>query len=116
MPLDSAFFSRPKINIFSGKVTTSDRGAGGRRRSSPRIAQWNHVQNANSKMKHADKHKSELTDKQKRQRKRAKKTAKSMMKNDTNYKAIIGGMNATDGFIMSQTSAYEKGRVLNSKN
>ena len=48
--------------------------------------------------------KSELTDIQKRQRKKWKITAKSMMRKNGNYQDIVDGWNANDGITSSQAS------------
>ena len=59
--------------------------------------------------------KSDLTPDQKKERKEAKKTAKSMRRNKDKYKSIVDGRIATDDISASQASQYERGNVVNKK-
>ena len=59
--------------------------------------------------------KSELTLEERRERKRSRKTFKSMSRKNGNYGDYDDGWNATDGITLSQASEYEKGKRLNNK-
>ena len=61
----------------------------------------------------ADLNRSNVSDRQKKERKRAKKTGKSMRKNAGDCAQIVGAMNATDGITKtSQISGCLRGDVL----
>ena len=62
-----------------------------------------------------DTEKNDLTAEQKKQRKRAKKTYKSMAKRDSSYESVVAEMLASDGVALSQATAYERGSVSNQK-
>ena len=55
--------------------------------------------------------KSNLTPDQRKERKEAKKTAKSMCCNKDKYKSIVDGWIATDDISASQASQYERGKL-----
>lgn len=78
---------------------------------------WKRTRNANERKKMMDVDKEDLDETQRRERKKAKKTSKSMAKREDMKKesSIVDGMLATDGVGLSQASAYEKGLVMNSK-
>jgi len=81
----------------------------------PKKRMWIRVKDRNTLSKHAEKDKTELTANEKRERKAAKKTAKSMTRRNDDYKDVVDGWNATDGITSSQVSLYEKGEVTNKK-
>ena len=76
---------------------------------------WGRTKGRNAKEKHMDMDKDDLTVEQKKQRKRAKKTSKSMAKRDNGCENVVAEMLATDGVPLSQATAYEKGSVSNQK-
>ena len=84
-------------------------------KQTPRKRQWDRALKANAKTKHADKHKSELNPTERQERKQAKKTGKSMMKYNDNYRPIVDEWNATDGITFSQASDYEKHKIANAR-
>jgi hypothetical protein len=76
---------------------------------------WDRAKGRNAKEKHMDTDKDDLTAEQKKQRKRARKTSKSMAKRDSSYENVVAEILATDGVPLSQATAYEKGSVSNQK-
>ena len=102
----------PKLNIFerspSKQPSTKQRKSGMQRI-------WDRTKGRNAKEKHMDTEKDDLTAVQKKQRKRAKKTSKSMAKRDNSYENVVAEMLASDGVALSQATAYERGSVSNQK-
>jgi hypothetical protein len=60
--------------------------------------------------------KDNLTREQKKQRKSAKNTSKSMLKNAANKQLIVQGLLATDGVNLSQATKYVEGATINGNN
>jgi hypothetical protein len=57
-----------------------------------------------------------VTEEQMNQRKAAKRTSKSMFKNEGNKKRIVRGILATDGVNLSQATEYAAGKTINGNN
>ncbi len=74
-----------------------------------------YLEMSTAKQKRMDKKRNNLKKKEKRESKLAKRTAKSMNCNNSNYMDIVEGWNVTDSMSSSQTSAYEKGQIMNKK-
>ena len=81
--------------------------------TNPKKQYWKRMQKRNELSKRMDVNKDELSERGKRERKRAKKTPKSMQRNEGNYETIVESILATNGITSSQVSAYEKKRVKN---
>ena len=81
--------------------------------TNPKKRYWKRMQKNNELAKRMDVDKDELSDRGKRARKRAKKTAKSMQRNEGNYETIVDSILATNGVPPSQVSAYEKKKLKN---
>ena len=81
--------------------------------TNPKKQYWKRMQKRNELSKRMDVDKDELSERGKRERKRAKKTSKSMQRNEGNYETIVDSILATNGITSSQVSAYEKKRVKN---
>ena len=76
---------------------------------------WRRAARRNETNKQMDVKKSNFLKEERAQKKEAKKTAKSMQKNEGDYKGIVNGWGATDGVTSSQMSKYERGLITNKK-
>jgi hypothetical protein len=77
---------------------------------------WDRTISCNERDKLMDIHKINLTQEQKKQRKLAKNTSKSMLKNAANKQLIAQGLLATDGVNLSQATKYVEGATINGNN
>jgi hypothetical protein len=77
---------------------------------------WDRTAARNEREKLMDIDKAEMTREQKRQRKAAKSTTKSMLKNEVNKSRIVQGILAMDGVNLSQATEYVEGNTINGNN
>ena len=72
------------------------------------------ARNERNKLMHIDKE--DMNREQKKQRKAAKNTSKSLLKNEGNKQMIVQGILATDGVGLSQATEYVEGATINGSN
>jgi hypothetical protein len=103
---NDALSGYPKFDIFAPLAAQLKKRSG-----TARI--WDRTRGANARELHLDVAKDDLTSPMKRSRKAAKKTAKKMRQDGSDYLDSVHCMLATDGIPLSQATAYETGDVKN---